>query len=165
MLYKLSREITIFRAVWQPILPTSSWKLLSHFVNIGLHVTFQSMSDSSQHNELAMGCRICKRSISSPKYPHKLHHPHILLFNWYHRPYSWEWAGHSPDTCSAYGNLSKITSVAHGRATNTQTYQRSTDGNLRKSHIPPPFFILLYRVHIAVTYVSCVAFIQITFTS
>ena len=48
----------------------------------------------SQHSDLDMGCSISKRCISSPKHPHTLHRPHILLFNWYHRFYSWKWAGH-----------------------------------------------------------------------
>ena len=42
----------------------------------------------SQHSDLTMGWKICKTSISSPKYPHNLHGPHILLFNLYHGLYS-----------------------------------------------------------------------------
>ena len=47
-LYRYSRDITMFReAPWQPILQPSNWKLLSHFVHIGFHVTLQSMWDST----------------------------------------------------------------------------------------------------------------------
>ena len=57
-------------------------------VNIGFHFIFQSMWDSTDKHDLAVGWKICKRSISSPKYPDKPHCLHTLLFNWYHRLYS-----------------------------------------------------------------------------
>jgi len=50
--------------------------------------------DSSQPSELVLGCKICKSSISSPKYPHKIYRPHILLLNWYQRLCSRKWAWH-----------------------------------------------------------------------
>ena len=55
--------------------------------------------------------------------------------------------------------------IAHARATNTQTYQRPTDGNLRKSTSLLSFSTRLRTVPIAVTEVSCFAFRQITFAS
>jgi len=48
VLYRLSTDINMFReALLQPIIPTSNWKFLFHIVNIGFHVIFQSMWDST----------------------------------------------------------------------------------------------------------------------
>jgi Na+-driven multidrug efflux pump len=48
VLYRHSMDINVFiKALRKEILPKSNWKLYFHFVNIGIHIIFQSISETT----------------------------------------------------------------------------------------------------------------------
>jgi hypothetical protein len=80
--YRTSRDITMFREdLCQPILPTSNWKLLFHFVNIGLQVIFQSMWNSTVSTVTWLWAGRCARELFLLQNIHTSYISHTFFYS------------------------------------------------------------------------------------